>query len=58
MKKLLAMLVATMFAAVTFSAYAAGEAKPLDAGKPAKAGKKHHKQDMARKPEVTSPAKQ
>jgi len=45
-----------MFAAVTFSVVAADEAKPAD--KPAKAGKKHHKKEQAKKPEAAAPVKQ
>jgi hypothetical protein len=52
-KKLLAVLIATLFAAVTSFAVAADEAKPADAAKHAKAGKKHHKT-----PEAATPAKQ
>lgn len=58
MKKLLAVLIATLFAAVTFSAVAADEAKPADAAKHAKAGKKHHKKPAAKAPEVAVPGKQ
>jgi hypothetical protein len=56
MNKLLATLIAAMFAAVTFSAIAAEQAKPVD--KPAKAGKKHHKKDEVKKPEAAAPVKQ
>lgn len=56
MKKLTAALIAAMFAAVTLSAIAADEAKPVD--KPAKAGKKHHKKEEAKKPEAAAPVKQ
>jgi hypothetical protein len=56
MKKLLPALIAALFAAVTFSAVAANEAKPVD--KPAKAGKKHHKKEESKKPEAAAPVKQ
>ena len=52
MKKLTAALIAALFAAVTFSAVAADEAKPADASKPAKSSKKHHKKDEAKKSEA------
>jgi hypothetical protein len=57
MKKLFAALIAALFAAVTFSAVAADEAKPADTAKPAKT-KKHHKKDDVKKSEPAAPAKQ
>ena len=56
MKKLIAAMIAALFAAVTFSAVAADEAKPADSAKPAKA-KKHHKKDEAHKAEPAAPAR-
>lgn len=56
MKKLLAAVITAMFAAVTFSAVAAEEAKPADM--PAKAGKKHHKKEEVKKPQAAAPVKQ
>ena len=51
MKKLIATLVAGLFAAVTFSAFAADTAAPATTDKPAahkeKKGKKHHKSEAA-----------
>ena len=58
MNKFIAALIATLFAAVTFSAAAADEVKPAPA-KPAKAAKKHKnvKKDTAA-PAAAAPAKQ
>ena len=55
MKKIIAALIAALFAAVTFSAVAADEAKPADA-KPAKSVKKHTKVKLEQKKEVVAPA--
>ena len=61
MKKMIAALIAALFAAVTFSAIAADEAKPGDAkpAKPTKSAKKHKKEKGEhKKPEAAAPAKQ
>jgi hypothetical protein len=58
MKKLTAVLFAALFAATTFSAFAADEAKPADATKAPVKSKKHHKKEAAHKSEQSAPAKQ
>lgn len=57
MKKIVAALIAGLFAAVTFSAVAADEAKPA---KPAKSAKKHKKmkKEETAAPTAAAPAKQ
>jgi hypothetical protein len=58
MKKIIAALIAALFAAVTFSAVAADTTTPADA-KPAKSAKKHKKiKTEPKKAEVAAPAKQ
>ena len=56
MKKIIAALVAALFAATTLSVFAADEAKPMD--KPAKSGKKHKKakKEDAAAPTAATPA--
>lgn len=57
MKQLITAIIAAMFAAVTFSAIAAEDAKQTDpTAKPVKA-KKHHKKDEAKNTEPAAPAK-
>lgn len=58
MKKMTAALFAALFAATTFSAFAANEAKPADAAKAPVKAKKHHKKEEAHKSEQPAPAKQ
>ena len=58
MKKIIATLIAAVFAAVTFSAVGADQVKPADS-KPAKTAKKHKKMKAQHKTEeAATPAKQ
>lgn len=57
MRKLLAAMIAALFAATTFCAIAADEAKPADpTAKPAK--EKKHKKEEHKKSEAPAPTKQ
>lgn len=58
MKKIFAAVIAALFAAVTYSAVAADEAKPADGKTTTKSSKKHAKKVDHKKPETAAPAKQ